>query len=502
VNPERWSLRTRLLGAVASAALLFLSFPPVDLGWLAFIAVVPLFMALRGVSMRVGALIGGLFGAVFYAALMSWLSLFGFLALAALGLAMGAFFAVWGALAARALGTLERFGRLAVVPVLWGALEVISSRWPFGGLTWGTLGTTQHDGGPMLGVARLAGLTALGVLIGVVNALLAEALTTRSVQPVAPAILLVAAPTLLPLGAPAQAGTMSVAAVQANVPPERFRGFGRVGRVGAEDTVIVDNHLRVSQPLVGERPPDLIVWAENAFDRDPRLNADLFAPVQDLVRVVGAPLILPAILDAGPGFTNSNLLLDRDGQIVQRYDKVHLVPFGEYVPWGFARSIVPALRVELPVDGVPGEGLVPFDLDGIRVGTMICFESTYPWHARDLARLGSQVLVVTTNNASFQRSAASEQHLIQSQMRAVETGRSVVHTAISGISAIIEPDGSIRLRTGLFEEALLREDIFLSEGQTPATRFGRGIELGIALAAALATGEALARGRARRRRAV
>src|SRR5207248_1022171 len=114
-----------------------------------------------------------------------------------------------------------------------------------------------------------------------------------------------------------------------------------------------------------------------------------------------------------------------------------LVPFGEYVPWHFARSIIPALDRELPTDAIAGKKLVAFHVGTARVGTLICFESTYPELARGLARDGAQILIVTTNDASFGTSPAAREHLAMSQTRAVELGRAVVHAAISGISAVI-----------------------------------------------------------------
>ena len=182
---------------------------------------------------------------------------------------------------------------------------------------------------------------------------------------------------------------------------------------------------------------------------------------------------------------NTNLLIDPNGQITQRYDKVHLVPFGEYVPWHFFRSLVPALDRELPTNAIAGKRLIVFDVGGVRVGTLICFESTYPELARSLARDGAQLLIVTTNNASFGTSPAAREHLAMSQVRAVETGRAVVHAAISGISAVIQPNGKVTRETKLFTPALLRASLPLATGETPYTRYGSAIEIAIGAGALL-----------------
>jgi apolipoprotein N-acyltransferase len=487
VTPTDWPLRTRLVAAAVSGLALTAAFPPIDQRWAALIALVPLFLALRGASARAGALLGLVAGAVFFGILIYWISYFGFAAWVALVLLETAFLVVFGSFGARASRTLA--GRVLGVPFLWTGLEIARARYPFGGFSWGTLGYSQHSGGSLLPLARVGGVVLVGLVCVLVNALIAEALIARPritavlVAIIAAVILL---PALLPLGlAGPQAGTMDIAAIQGNVPRDRFTSLGRRGRVGPEDFTIVDNHLRETKLLLSQPKPDLIVWPENSFDRDPRLNADMFDPVVQTLHQIGAPLLAGAILDAGDRFTNTNLLIEPDGQIVQRYDKVHLVPFGEYVPIHFFRSIVPALDRELPSDAIHGRKLVVFHVGQARVGTVICFESTYPELARGLVRNGAEILIVTTNNASFGTSPAARQHLAMSQMRAVELGRAVVHAAISGISAVIEPNGKIIEEAGLFRPALLRARLPLATGETPYARYGSAIEIAIGAGAFL-----------------
>lgn len=523
MNPECWPPGTRAAAGALSGLLLTTAFPPLDQGWVALVALAPLFLALRGASGRAGALAGFSFGAVFFGILLFWISSFGFLAWSLLCLLMAAFAAVFGVLGARA----SRFGlgwRIVAVPLLWAGSELARGAFPLGGFTWGGLGYTQHGGGSMLGLARVGGVYLLGLAVAVVNALVAELLAERGsvrraepmtgprpaglrlrVAPVAGAVALVVLPGFLPLGtAGPVAGTLDVAAVQGNVPRDRFTGLGRRGgRTGPEDFTIVENHVRVTERLVGAPAPDLVIWPENALDRDPRSNPNLFEPVVALVRRLRAPFLVGAILDAGERFTNSNLLLSPNGAIDARYDKVHLVPFGEYVPWRFARRLVPVLDRELPVDGKPGARLVPFAVGDATVGSLICFESTYPSLARELARMGSQVIVVSTNNASFGTSPAAREHLAMSRLRAVENGRPVVHAAIAGISAIVMPDGSVVARAGLFRPALLRARLPLPTGRTPYTRYGKVIELTLALGAAItALAPMILSRRARRRTTV
>jgi apolipoprotein N-acyltransferase len=489
LTPTDWPLKARLAAAVVSGFALSAAFPPLDQRWVALIALVPLLLAFRGASTRAGALLGLVAGAAFFGVLLYWISYFGYAAFIALVAAQTAFFVVFGVLAARASGS--TFGRLAGVPLLWSGLEIARARYPLGGFSWGVIGYTQHTGGSMLPLARVGGVVLLGLAIVLVDALIAEALTSRA-QRLAVLVLAIGAvvllPALLPLGIAGRAArTLDVAAVQGNVPRERFTGIGRRGRIGPEDFTIVDNHLRVTKELLTQPKPDLIVWPENAFDRDPRFNADMFDPVVETLNRIGAPLLAGAILDAGERFTNTNLLIEPDGKIEQRYDKVHLVPFGEYVPWHFFRSLVPALDRELPTDAIAGRKLVVFHVGDARVGTLICFESTYPELGRSLVRDGAEILIVTTNNASFGTSPAAREHLAMSQVRAVELGRAVVHDAISGISAIIQPNGKITRESKLFTADLLRARLPLATGETPYARCGSAIEIAIGAGALLFT---------------
>lgn len=498
MDPAGWSWRRRLLAGIGSGLALNLAFPPIEQGWVALVALVPLLVALRGATARAGFLASFGFGWAFFGILLAWISRFGFLAWGLLVGVLSLYVAAFGALAARA-GRWGSWARLAAWPLLWAGVELARERAPFGGFPWGTLGSSQVTASTTPSVARLAGVSALGAFVLLVNGVAAEALGARGrarVWLVAFAAALVVGPVALPAGAAGPSdGEIDLAAVQGNVPPGRFSTLGRVGRVGPEDTQIIDNHLRLTERLVGT-DPDLVVWAENAFDRDPYAFADLFAPVQDLARRLEAPMIVPAILDAGEGFRNANLLLDASGDIVDRYDKIRLVPFGEYVPLGFARDLVPVLAREVPSDGVPGSRVVVFDPEGLSVGTMICYESAYPQIARALAARGASVLVVTTNNASYGRSPAAEQHLAISRMRAIETGRPVAHVAISGISALIAADGTVLQRSSLFEPAILRARLPRTTGTTPATRYGAWVDGALAAGAAVAALGGLVRRRA------
>jgi apolipoprotein N-acyltransferase len=481
VNPDAWRLRLRLLLAIVSGGIAFCAFPPVDAGWASYAALVPLFLALRGARGRAGFLIGLVFGLAFIGPLIWWISLFGYLGWGVLLVAQALFFAVFGWFAAWASNA--AIGRVVGVPVLYAALEVARTRWPLGGFSWGDLGYAQHDSLPLLSLARIGGVHLITLALAIIGALAAQVLCTGRVWRRAVALVvaggIAAGPAWLPLEAAHRSGELDVALVQGNVPEGRFTGFAdRVGRQGPEDLTIIENHIRETEPLAAQ-PPGLVVWPENSVDRDPFTNPSVGTRIEETVRTVHAPFIVGAILDAEDGrFTNTNLLYGADGGVTARYNKIHLVPFGEYVPWHRLRRYVKELE-QIPSDGVPGTRPVIFTVGTAEVGTMICFESTYPSLARENVKEGADLLIVTTNNASFRRSPLARQHLAMSQLRAAEEGRTVLHAAIAGITAVIDPRGKIVTQTRLFRPALVRRTVELADGKTPYATFGDALELGI-----------------------
>lgn len=482
MNTDAAPLRLRLAASVASGATLSLAFAPADQRWIAFVAVAPLLWAIRGARPRSAFTLGLAAGLPFFGIQLWWISAFGTLPWVLLVAAQAAFLGVFAVALALAW---RRVGWVAA-PVLWAALEILRFRWPLGGFTWGGLGYSQAGGGAVVHLARWGGVLLVGMAVVAVNALIVEALRTPATRArmLVMAAFIVIAPAAIPLGlAGPETGTIDVAAVQGNVPRGRF---GQIGsRIGPEDITIVENHIRVTERLLGGAAPDLIVWPENSLDRDPRAYPDLFARVQNIVDRVGAPLLAGGILDADEPdrFVNANLLIEPLHGITQRYDKLHLVPFGEYVPWRWARRLVPILDQEIPNDGKPGDRIVLLDVAGARIASVICFESTYESLVRGFVRAGAEIIVVTTNNASFGTSPAARQHLAASRLRAIEHGRAVVHAAIAGISAIVMPDGRIVQRADLFTPALLRATLPRTRALTPYARLGGALEILIGLAA-------------------
>jgi len=487
----------RPLAALVSGALLAAAFPALDLGPLALVALVPLLLATETVRPRPAAALGYLAGLTFFglhllwiAQFLSWTGAVAWLAWGALSAVEAAFFAAFFALvpATRPLGA----WRLLVLPACWAVLELVRAYHPLGGFPWGLLAVSQHGGGPLLPLARVVGGFGLAAVIVAVN--LAVALWLRALRATAregswrPRVAALVGLPLLVAGllgarlavpaAPAPSGPpLDVVVVQAGL-----RGGHGLAQ-GQTTEQVFANHVRHTEALAGAPggPPDLVVWGEGAADADPLTNPDRLAAVTRAARAAGAPILLGAStrLDA-THLATEGLLFTPEGRLADRYQKRRLVPFGEFVPFGSVLSrLIPATREGVPYDKVPGHRLEPLLIDGVPVGPLICWESAYPGDARQLTREGARLLLVMTNNASFGTGSGPRQHLAAGQLRAVESGRTIVQAAVTGISAVIEPTGATRQETGLYQDTVIRVQAEQRTGVTPYVRFGRVVEAGL-----------------------
>ena len=444
---------------------------------LVWVAPIPLLWLVRGSRPGRGALCGFVFGIAYFGVLLYWILLFGELGWAALVLTSGLFMAAFGGLAPAVwrpshpvLGT---FGLAA----LWTVLEWIRGMVPVGGFTWGQLGVAQVDA-PALPLASVGGVWALSFAVVLVAGFLLLALERwgsgrrmRAGGLVAAAAAIALLPAVIPLPAP-NGPSVDVASIQVDVSSVQ-------DLVGADEDAAVaglniDRHL-----ALGQDPPDLVVWGEGALDPGVTNSPALMGQISDAIARVGAPTIAGAVVDDPDGTEHTSALaFDGTGAIVDRYDKVKLVPFGEYVPFRRLLSWISATD-QVPVDRTPGADVRPVSIPGLPViGVPICYENSFPAIPREMVRDGAGFLVVVINNASYGRTAASEQHLQMSRLRAVENGRWVVHAAVSGISAFIDPHGDVVASRGLFEPATMRAAVRASTRQTPNTRFGDWVPWG------------------------
>jgi apolipoprotein N-acyltransferase len=447
------------------------------------VALIPALWTTRGARPRRGALVGFVFGVLWSGILLWWLTPLTILGWLVLCAGLAGWYALLFAFTAAVWREDAPIRTALAVGAAWAAIEWVRAEWPFGGWGWVTLGSTPHDNPLLLPLASVVGSIGLTFLLATVNALLLAALLRMRgrwgswARPVGLAAVLLVAPGAVP--APRADGpAVDVAVVQGNVPPE----LGIRSRL-IEDRVVAENHAGLHARLV-EDPPDLAIWPENALDRDPTRDPSLAALVEGQVTGVGAPTLVGAITRTDDGrLLNEDLLYDPSGAVIDRYAKRHLLPFGEFVPFRRYLSWIPDIRL-VRADLSPGTEVGRFRIPGASFAAVICFENAFPDDVRDTVRPEDGFVVVSTNNSTFGISAAPEQHLVLSELRAVESGRWVVHAALTGISGFISPAGEVTSRTGIFEQALLRGEVRQAEGRTIFSVIGGWLPL-VALAGAL-----------------
>lgn len=474
----------RLAAAVLSGLLLFAAFPPLDLGPLAAVALIPLLWAWRDAGPGAAALYGFTAGVMFFAGLVEWTRYFGVIAVVPFVL----FLSSWWAVAGAVVGWLGRRGLTGapVVASVWVLIEAGRGRVPFGGFPWGDVGYAFHDVGAVRAVAGWGGVALVSWLAVALNGgLLSAGLAWRSGSGRAlarslagvVAVLVAAglAATTLPDLTPT--GRLRVALVQGN----------DLNRDPTSEEVtaryLVRNHLRLAGE--NEAPVDLVVLPESSLDADPRQDAYLDQALTSLAADRGAD-VLAGGNTAAPQNRLYNTVFhyrpeppdpnDPTGRTAELYAKRHLVPFGEYVPWRSALSFIEELQ-QVPTDFEPGSGPTVFAVGDHRVGALVCFESAFAGFGREYARLGADALVVLTNNRSYRRSSNSAQHLAMGQFRAAETGRPLLQGAISGISAVVDHTGRVRSRTKLFEPTVLTGEVATYRGRTPYVALGEWVPI-------------------------
>ncbi|WP_327685327.1 apolipoprotein N-acyltransferase [Streptomyces sp. NBC_00467] len=471
--------RGRAVAAVLAGALPALAFPEPSLWWFAYVALVPWMLLLRTAPTgRRAALEGWLGGLGFMVAVHHWLMPSLHVFIVVLAALLGLLWAPWGWLVRSLLGGMPSPARaaaaLAVVPSGWLMIELTRS-WEGLGGPWGLLGASQWEVSPALRLASVGGVWLVSLLVLAVNTAVTvliavpRARTTAVVGTVACALATTAAWMWAPQ--PESSGRTRVAVVQPGV----------INGIGGEDKRF-ERSEQLTRELAGQ-DVDLVVWGESSVGSDLRERPDLAARLAVLSRAVGADLLVNVDarrVDASgqSGIFKSSVLVGPQGPTGDRYDKMRLVPFGEYIPardlLGWATSVGKAagedrLRGTRPVVMVlPGEGA-----DRLRLGPLVCFESAFPDMSRRLTRDGAQVLIAQSATSSFQNSWAPEQHASLAALRAAESGRPMVHATLTGVSSVQDAHGGrVGQPLGTDESTAAVYDIPLARGTTAYVRFG------------------------------
>ena len=515
----------RFLLAGCSGLLLTGAFPKFGFHWLAWIALVPLLTAIRGQSVRLSFQIGFVAGMVHYLTLIYWVAYtmrtYGYLpwpvciAVLVLLAAILALYVAGFSAAVAALQVKPAVGIL-VVPLVWVTTEYLRA-FLFTGFPWEYLGHSQYRNLQMIQISDIMGVYGVSALIALVNTVLAYLIPHRQADTVRRKA---AGKTF----AAATVGTgLLLLALNWSYGEWRLRSIDRLtGAAASVRTAVVqgnveqsvkwnpdfqvatvDKYLRLSNGIIGRRP-EIIVWPETALPFYFGHNRPLTERVTRGLQKMGVDFLFgsPAFSRqaAVVNYYNSAFLTDSKGRVQGKYNKAHLVPFGEYVPF---KRWLPFLGKMVAQVGDFTAGTVGETLtwNNYRLGVLICYEAIFPYISRKVTANGAALLINITNDAWYGTTAAPYQLFSITVFRAIENRRALVRAANTGISGFIDPAGRILAFTDLFTEDALVMNVPLLTEQTLYTRLGDSFaRLCLAVVAILGGWKAAQQIRAHRRR--
>jgi len=479
--------------AFASSALLVLLFPRFSFVWLAPIALTPLLIACaRESRWKWRFALGYGAGVAYWFGLCNWIQwtlahhagmnaavawlLFALFCLAK-ALQMGAFAALAGVL----LQSLPRtIFALPAIAALWVAIEWTHS---YTGFEWLNLGNAGSDMSIPLRLAPITGVWGLSFAFALMSAAIASLILRRRRLQIL-WLLLLPALIFLPEVPNVERGDASAILVQPNIDDETEWTTELLRRTEQQLTF-----LSLSPALgrgAGQREDrgdlDLIVWPEVPapfYDTDP----EFLGILASIAKTAHADLLTGVVARARDGAPlNSALLTGADGAIVSRYDKVHLVPFGEFVPWPF--GLLTRKVSSEAGDFAAGKTATVSPVGTHKIGVFICYESVFPGYIRKFAASGAEALFNISNDSWFGKSQARYQHLQIVRMRAAENARWILRATDNGITAVIDPAGRVRRTTQEFSELAARFQYRYRRDLTIYTRYGDWFVLLCALVAA------------------
>jgi apolipoprotein N-acyltransferase len=505
--------------ATASALLLLLSFPTFDLNWLAWVALAPLLMALsEGVAWRRALWLGWLTGVLFTFFAENWIAhsmtQYGSMltgvayAVAFLFAAILALFpALFAAVMAQLIG---RFGKAALVfaPLVWTATEWV--RPTVTGVTWNALGVSQVRYFMVARLSQYGGVYFISALIVAGSTLLVMLLNAkdRKTMRTASALLFFGA---LAFWLPAFQGpiqqappNINVLGVQPNIPVDLPLG---------DTTRYLSKTVALTQQAIAKQPVDLVIWAECPLSIFYDNDADTRQKLNTLARETGSHFVINTVARTGDNgneayFNSVSTISPRPEasgqQALKRYDKMRLVPFGEYVPW---RPVLGRFVPAITGDFTPGQqavvntlkfntqrSAVLFGENGssdspaierttsyVRTGAFICYEAAYPDLVRRFVQNGATLLINVSEDGWFGPTAGARQHLAHAQMRAIENDRDLVRVTNTGITALLTADGRVVDALPQFVEGTQRWQAQARSAQTFYTRHGEWFAASAAL---------------------
>ncbi|MGH9880615.1 MAG: apolipoprotein N-acyltransferase, partial [Pyrinomonadaceae bacterium] len=453
--------------AILASILLVFTFPDFNLWPLAWVGLVPLLIAIarRPVLSR-AFLLGWITGSLFFFGSCHWLTYsmvhygripgwIAYLLLIPGALALGLFpaaFALVLASAARLLRTKALF----LAPFIWVAFEW--ARLGVTGQLWNAIGYSQAYKPLLIQSAYWGGVYGVSFLIVSTNAALAFMIVNRCKRAVVITTAVLAVVAILVLGSNAPSlpreaviPAAHVVALQPNVPMDLVKS-------AEEMRELTTRHINMSKSALRQLPndglPRLVIWPESPMNFTYASDSQFREFISGFARANNTALLFNSQEPApNDGIYNSAVLINEAGRLIGQYDKIRLMPFGEYVPlprWLPGANLITAMVGEFS----PGTNYKLLSVGSAQAGVFICIESAYPWIARTFAREGADVLINISNDGYLGRTAVMRQHLANAVFRAVENGRPVVRVTNTGITAYITAKGEVRDQTSGFEPAV------------------------------------------------
>lgn len=471
-----------LLAAI-SGLLLFLAYPPYNLSYLAFIALIPLLISLKGSLFKMASL-GYLFGLVFFGGLLFWMNsmrLYGVACWARpllwllLVVSLSLYPAIFGLLYGLVSKRLQGLFALLAACIIWCGLEFIRTHFPLGGFPWALLGYSQYLNLPLIQIVSFTGVYGVSFLVILFNAIIIEICGPSTLKR---KVLLFTLCLLLytscyaygwwSLSQPLPPKDLKVAAVQGNFDIEMSWNWRDTH---GEFRSRLSELTGMALPVL----PELIVWTETII-LDPLSYLPGLARELALLTEGSASLLLGAPHYESKGtkthYFNSAFLLLPEGRIAQRYDKLHLVPFGERLP---GERFIPWLRDLFPMAGdyTPGSNFTLFRIgEKGSFGVLICFEDIFAGLARRFVRDGAAFMVNITNDAWSRSRGCHYQHFQASIFRAVENRCYILRAGNTGVSAIIDPYGRIERIIPINTAGIITGEVSTLRPHSLYTRWG------------------------------
>ncbi len=456
--------------AALLGTLLALSYEPFSFWLLAPFSLAGFIYLLHNQKILQRFLIGFFFALSFWLIQVNWLSVLSPIVLVITGSALSFFYAI-------SSSTTIVFNNTKFWVLLYAlvflTLESLFNYWPFGGFNWGTIGYISSEN-PLANLVSVIGVFGLSLLIFLLAVFLIYGYLLASKGGATAGFVLITSWLLLVgflnyfssfQSAPEAKDVLTVGAVQGNVP--------RLGlEFNAQRKAVYQNHLNETEKLLYENSEtdfDLIVWPENAPDVDPFANEEIIRELNQLAKQANAPILVGSRMMSSNGPVNASILITGETTYENAfyYSKRKLVPFGEKVP--FEKFLGPIASNFGPISQSlePGTKVGILELgERTRIGLLICFEVAWGQLAKDVVEDGASVIVVQTNNATYGLTTQLPQQFNIAKLRAIESQKNVLTVATSGISGLVDKDGTVLWEEDEFIAASKVLQIATYEGQT------------------------------------